>query len=456
MPNPSMDHFRLRPISEQDIDQVVKDAGGKRAHPDADRREQIGADYVLGNCVIELKALDDEGLAKPERQAKLASLFRPLNLEKPVVVLDRESLSLAEQRNLDRILEGPIKTSISKARKQLKQSRLEHKCATTSIIWFINNGYTALDHDALLKLIAHRVRNDTSEVDGVIVSGCYFHSDSFDSLFLWPFEYVPINLDKPFPDCDSLHRAWDNLATQHMTALMQQVPGKQEIKGPVVDTQFDIDGITYVKPAPPIGGKSNFFRNGRPRLNSTGITTSPPVGLIFGDLSLGQWTKFRANMPEVQWLRMSYEDWKLAKANAAKQETNRIIFIAIPVTWDAWIKWVSRSEDHESLTAHHYATAIFQDKINSLINEARNIDEEKVLLNKYMLIVTEEIGQDQGNDISHAAIVTEHPDGTQDFEEIFYNQRLFHEYAMTLGSAHAIAQGVDVVRWRKNKTYAWR
>lgn len=73
-----MDHFRLRPISESDIDQVVEDARGKRAHPDADRREQIGADYVLGNCVIELKALDDEGLAKPERQAKLAALFRPL------------------------------------------------------------------------------------------------------------------------------------------------------------------------------------------------------------------------------------------------------------------------------------------------------------------------------------------------------------------------------------------
>ncbi|HHQ4389622.1 hypothetical protein [Pseudomonas aeruginosa] len=207
MPNPVMDHFRLRPISESDIDQVVEDARGKRAHPDADRREQIGADYVLGNCVIELKALDDEGLAKPERQAKLAALFRPFNADRPVVVLDRGSLPPPEQRNYDRILEGPIKTAISKAKKQLKQSRLEHEGTTTSIIWFVNNGYTALDHDALLTLIAHRVRNDTNEIDGIIVSGCYFHSDSFDSFFLWPFEYVPINLDKDFPEFDDLHRA---------------------------------------------------------------------------------------------------------------------------------------------------------------------------------------------------------------------------------------------------------
>ncbi|MEG7168037.1 hypothetical protein V2A47_34460, partial [Pseudomonas aeruginosa] len=118
------------------------------------------------------------------------------NADRPVVVLDRGSLPPPEQRNYDRILEGPIKTAISKAKKQLKQSRLEHEGTTTSIIWFVNNGYTALDHDALLTLIAHRVRNDTNEIDGIIVSGCYFHSDSFDSFFLWPFEYVPINLDK--------------------------------------------------------------------------------------------------------------------------------------------------------------------------------------------------------------------------------------------------------------------
>ena len=67
MPNPIMDHFRLRPISESDIDQVVENAGGIRAHPDADRREQLGADYVLGNCVIALKAPDAEGLAQPAR-----------------------------------------------------------------------------------------------------------------------------------------------------------------------------------------------------------------------------------------------------------------------------------------------------------------------------------------------------------------------------------------------------
>jgi len=456
MPNPSIGHFRLRPISEPDIDQVVEAAGGCRAHPDADRRAERGADYVLGKCVIELKSLDDEGLAKPERQAKLAALFGPKNPNRPVVVLDRAALTPDEQRSFDRILEGPIKVAISKAKNQLKQTRIEREGTTTSIIWFINNGYTALDHDALLKLVAHRVRNDTNEVDGVIVSGCYFHSDSFDSFFLWHFDYVPINLDKPFPDHDNLHKAWSDLSTRHMTALLQRPPGKQDIKGPVVDTQFDIANVTYVKPAPPIGEKSDFFRHGRPRLNSTGITTSPQVGLVFGDLSFGQWTRFREELPDARWLHASYEDWKLERADAASQATNRKVFVSIPVTWDAWSSWANQTETHQHLTTHRYATQVFQKQITSLIEEASNVDVQEVLPNKYMLIVTEEIGQDKGNDISHAAIVTEHADGTQDFEEVFYDQRLFHEYAMTLGCAYAVARGVEVARWRKNMTYAWQ
>ncbi|KAB7773720.1 hypothetical protein CEK69_03170 [Xanthomonas sp. LMG 12462] len=449
-----LSNFRIRPLAEPDIDQVIEEAGGSRAHPDADRREQVGADYLLGNCVIELKALDDDGLAKPERQAKLAALFRPFYPGRPVVVLDRESLPINGKRDFDRILEGPIKTAVSKAKKQLKQSRLEHESATTSIIWFINNGYTALDHDALAKLAAHRVRNDTNEVDGIIVSGCYFHSDSFDSFFLWPFEYIPINLNKPFPHEEKLLQAWNNLSDQHMTALMQQPPGKQDIKGPVIDTQFDIANVTYVKPAPPIGKESDFFRHGRPRKNSTKIIKSPPVGLVFGDLSVEEWTNFQRNLPDAGWLGDTYENWIMERAIASKQASDRSIFIPIQVTWSEWIKWANQTEIYIS-TTHEYATEVFQGKIKDLIDNAKDIGFASILPSRYMLIITEEIGQDRGNDISHAAIVTTRPNGRQDVEDVFINQRLFHEYAMTLGCAHAIAKGVDVIRWRKDKKYSW-
>lgn len=112
--------FRIRPLTESDLDKVIETAGGTRAHPDADRRDAKSADYRLGNALIELKALDDEGLAKAERQSKLAMLFRQYNDEMPpVVVLDRESLSEEGRRSYDRILEGLIKNAVGSARKQL-------------------------------------------------------------------------------------------------------------------------------------------------------------------------------------------------------------------------------------------------------------------------------------------------------------------------------------------------
>ena len=118
-------------------------------------------------------------------------------------------------------------------------------------------------------LVERRVRNDTSQIDGVIVSGCYFYSDTFDSYVLWPIRYIAIKQDCSFDAFDQLRAAWHALALKHMNALVQENPGKAETKDPVADMQFDVDGITYVKPTPPMGSKSDFFVNGRPRLKVT-------------------------------------------------------------------------------------------------------------------------------------------------------------------------------------------
>jgi hypothetical protein len=115
--------FQIRLLSEAEIEKVVVRAGGKRAHPDADRRSLRGADFVLGSNVIELKILEDEGLDKPERQQKLAKLFRERFPSRPTVVLDRALLDAQGQRAYDRIVEGPVTTAVSSARQQLQQSR---------------------------------------------------------------------------------------------------------------------------------------------------------------------------------------------------------------------------------------------------------------------------------------------------------------------------------------------
>jgi len=92
------DTTRIRPITEAAFDSIIEAAGGIRAHPDHDRRRARGDDYVLGAAVLELKILEDEGLAKLDRQQKLATLFCGLDPERPVHILDRVRLDEAGKR----------------------------------------------------------------------------------------------------------------------------------------------------------------------------------------------------------------------------------------------------------------------------------------------------------------------------------------------------------------------
>ena len=143
-----MDPFPIRALTEQDLDRIVEAAGGSKAHPDADRRDREGADYLVGTTLIELKMLDDEGLAKPARQARLAKLFSAEEPDRPVVVLDPARLPASEQIKYRRIVEGPVKRAVTKARAQLIQSRAERPEAKGSVLWLVNNGHSTGPREA--------------------------------------------------------------------------------------------------------------------------------------------------------------------------------------------------------------------------------------------------------------------------------------------------------------------
>jgi hypothetical protein len=164
---------RIRPLTESACNEIMEAAGGRRAHPDHSRRGARNADYILGEAVIELKILEDEGLSKAERQRKLATLFTALDPDRPVYVLDRNQLDLNGQRAYDRAMESPIKGAVRSAKGQLIQSRSEFPETKRSILLLINNANTALDHDEIREMVGRRARNDTDDIDGVVVAGAY-------------------------------------------------------------------------------------------------------------------------------------------------------------------------------------------------------------------------------------------------------------------------------------------
>ncbi|MCL2626812.1 MAG: hypothetical protein FWD46_08395 [Cystobacterineae bacterium] len=448
--------FRIRKVTESEIETLISKIGGKPAHPDANERSKAGADFVLGSSVIELKILEEEGMEKRERQQKLAKLFRERFPQRPTIVLDRELLNTEGQREYDKIMEGPIKTEVSHARKQLKQSRSELNVSNT-VLWVINNGYTSLSHDALMESVARRARNDSTEIDTVVVSGAYFYSDSFESFVIWPIDCSPINLDKPFEGFKALQIAWARLASDYMTALIREPPVVDEkTKGPIIDLSFKLDEIAYVMPTPPMGRKSDFFVHGRPRKNSTGITVSPPVATVFAGLSQSEWTKFkRCNPLPVSFVdHCDYSEWKAQEARA-RSESPLKPFITTPVTCAGWKKWKRQLPKGANNSIHRYATDLFQEKILSIIEGARERTNQSVLPHRYMLLITEEIGQDLAFDVSHLFEVCTLLDGNDHLDEVWTDKPMFFEQARCVAAAEAIARDVEFVFWEKDKTYAW-
>ncbi len=450
-----MDQFRIRSLTESDLTQIIKEAGGVRAHPDANSRDVKGADYLLSNSVIELKGLDDDSLAKTERQKKLAILFRENVSNAPVIVLDRANLTGNQQRNYDHIIEGPIKSAVASARKQIKQSRIEFPNCTHSILFLINNGYTALNHDELVRLVADRVRKDTDSIDGVIVGGCYFYSDGFDHFFIWPLEYVPIKI-KSYPAFKVLNDAWNAFSEKFMTRVVRGELDEDLLKGPVVDCEFEREGVTFVKPAPPLGFKSDFYRHGRPRKNSTGLEKCPPVAAIIAGMTRTDWESFRHVLPEDPGLLTSHQDWLREEQKAYECAEPLKPLVRIPVNAGSWLTWCEEHKISHSLqSVHLYALSLFESRIQSIISGAREIKESGLTPIRYIIVITDEIGQDRANDLSHIAIVRLRPYDDPVVKPLIENARIFHEYALALASAYAIAHNIDAVMWKCNKRYAW-
>lgn len=447
---------RIRPLTEDSFNEIVELAGGRRAHPDHDRRAARNADYILGDAVIELKILDDEGLSKVERQAKLATLFTELDRDRPVHVLDRELLDLTGQRAYDRTMEGPIKGAVKSAKGQLKQSRSEFAETKRSILLLVNNANTALDHDEIVEMVGRRARNDTDDIDGVVVAGAYLHGDGFDTVALWPIDYVPISLEQTFPEYELLRVAFHGYAERTMTEAIINGLSADMTKGPILDTKFEFDGRTFVKPAPPLSKSSDFYVNGRPRLNSTRIETSPIVGLIFPELDRNEWGKFRAHMPDDVSLSEHFEGWIAEREDAIAQGTLLRPFVPITVTFDAWISSLNGgAASRRFKPVRNYANRLYQRAITDVIDGARDLEKTKVNPSRYVLAVTEVIGQDQANDVSHIFLVEGRLGGEPRMTTLVRNARIFHLHACTLGASYAVKHGVTSLRWKKLMSYAW-
>lgn len=445
----------IRPLTESDIDEIVINAGGARAHPDADRRGNVGADYVLGDAVIELKTFDEDALSKPEHQARIATLFKKFQPDRPVVVIDPRLLPQLARREYASILERPVRTAVAKAREQLKQSRSELTDASLTVLLFINNGYLALSQEELLEYAERRARNQSSEIDGVAVGGCYFHSDGFDTVALWPLEYRRLRGDTPFLQFDALREAWSNFSNKHMTEFVRGVHGPDAAKRPDADITFNVDEITYVKPAKPFGSPSKFFVSGRPRANTPDYSALPSVAQTIPTMTRTEHRRIGAALCHEP-LLASFETWSRHVEEAKAESSALMPTVPIEVTRGAWEAWSKRNSGELELTnLRRFANARFNQAAANILRASSEMSEKIAPPGRYIAVGTEIIGQDAANDLSHISIVTHGKNGSRSVRALVSNARVPHEHALSLASAYAVLHGVQAVFWQKDLRFAW-
>lgn len=451
-----MDYLRIYKLTEKDFDGIIRASGGKRLSSDETREGNPNADYQLGDAIIELKFLEEEGLEKKPRQLKLAALFNESCLCKPVMVLDTELLDNVGKKEYYNIMSTPIRSHVKSAAKQLKQTAQRYNVSTKVAI-LINSGYGSLNHEEFKDIAYYCIINHTKQIDRLIVGGIYFYSDKFDHYVIGPFEEVPINFNNSFSDFEILKQHWDAFLNDFMTSFILGNREPSPDRLPVLDIVFEVDGVKYVKPSPPIGKPSEFWVKGRPRENSTGIEKCPPIAKTFPKMNKENWLKFKDMMPEETTLQDTYSDWLRFTNNESEDNNNPLQpFVTVEVEHKEFSKnkVISKTEPNfKDLCL--YANEVFNHRAKKLMGSAINQAKLSLVLPEYIFLIVEEIGQDKANDlcsIYHIRRSLGKPKSTV----VLKDQNIFFEYGLALAASYAIKYDVSCVVYKREQTYMWR
>jgi hypothetical protein len=353
-------------------------------------------------------------------------------------------------------MRSPIKNHIKKANKQLKSSVENNNPNSRTAIFIVNNGYGALNHEEFLEIAKHSVRNDTSSIDYLICGGMYFHSDSFDSYILCPIDIVPIKDNQPFEPENEIRKAWNGLSEKIVTKMMQVEPLELESKLPVLDIEFCLDDVTYVKPPPQFGKKSDYWPEGvRPRINSSEFASKcPHIAVTFPKLTLACWEYIKSKQHNDSSFKNSYSKWlDFVKEQGIRCGTDRKPFVPVILNnehiQDLFVDKLIELNDLTSIS-----NQIFDTEIRKIMVSAKDITEQKIELLNYILVEIHEIGRDKKNDFCQIFEIK--TINGEVFKSLIVEYlRAFEEYAIAIASAYCLKYSLDCVLYQKNKKYSW-
>ena len=457
----------FRALSEDDFDLIIARAGGQRLVIQDPGDLPENADYTIGNTILELKFIDEEGLEKEERQSRIAEIFTNHQPARPVIVLDHEALQHSEKTRFLRAIEGPIKAAVTKANRQFKITKKHNLNLDNSILVIVNNGYYSLNHELFTQIVTHRVRNDTNNIDKIIVAGVYIYTDGIETIILPKFDMITINKDTlNFTYFDKIYDEW-NKCVQKMITERLQMPAyaiSTDTKSlEVNDVTFDVNGIRFVRPAPPFGGQSSIYPRGRPRLNSSvSADKCPKVGITAPALSPQQWNWLKTNCPSDKELHATFNTWQKHHQFTDAKSSELKPFVAVPFSeqqFTLWLKNANLPMSYESV--RNFANDVFEKTVRKNAIAATETTNQIIEKNpssfpdRFMYAITEIIGQDANNDVSHIFALKRKNDDSFEIFEIAINLRITLKHAKILAAAYGVHENIDAVYFGKNNANAW-
>lgn len=439
-----MDRIRIHTITEDDFDRVVEIAGGRRI-------DQPGsADYRLNEAVVELKLVVEEALDKKTHQKKIAEIFQRIVPDSPVVLIRPQMLNGPEARSYYRVVETPIKTAVKKASKQLQKTseRLEEEVVRVLVI--LNIGYTLLTPDEFKDVCFKCTCHDTSGIDYIIVGGIYFLSDGYENRVMAPFEGLSIDLSRSFPSRTLLMNAWGTFLNSMMTQYMRSGTQLTEGKLPLMDLVFDLDGKTFIKPSPK-GPSSDFWPGGSPpRRNSSVLSEDVRVASVFPTMTREDWECFRNVLSKAKGLKNSFEEWERSRPCDDSEECDPLKpTVGVRVCFKDFASWCSTPQSEWTFNdVNNYALSVFNRRAIEYLERSQVREETDLLALQYVYFVVQEIGGDQGNDLTSIYYVSEIP-GFKRKTALVENARAFFEYAGAVASAYAVKHEVDALYYSR-------
>jgi len=437
-----MEDLHFSSLAENDFDEIIFNAGGGRYTNDT-KIQELNCDYVLDETVIELKIIEEEPIDKKEKQKKFIELF-PSNADTVILYPNDE-----QKYKYYSILESPIQKALKKASKQLQASATNIN-AKLRIAIIMNNGLYMVSEREFEEITIRRAKNDTSGIDILIICSMHYYSDQFDMRVFFEFKDFEINnieYENKDDIIERLRKSWNKKTEQYMTEQLTNT-NLTRSKKPIQDLFFESEGIRYVKPPIQWGKPSDFWRNGRPRVDNAKNENQPLIVILpmFDNESYLYAKEYLIDKSILQNSLSEYLEFVKNNPLKSQSEIRLTVYIFLSKNDLQDIKKQISPYDIQQCANLKYE-ALFDEIKNNMIEYSDKVKDEK-----FVLVETQEIGIDQANDIAYISYIEEN--SKQDF--LIHGKHIKYEHAISLAIALCIITNAEKVYYIRNEDFKWK